>query len=35
MRASLARYEAEEDDFLGHIMVSDDSWVHHFQLETK
>jgi len=31
----LRRYEEGGDDFLSHIVTGDESWVHHFQPETK
>jgi hypothetical protein len=35
LRALLVNYEVEEDNFLGQIMTSDESWVRHFELGTK
>jgi hypothetical protein len=31
----LARYEAEGDDFLTTIVMGDETWIHHFEPETK
>ena len=31
----LARYEAEGDNFLSNIVTGDETWVHHFEPETK
>jgi transposase len=31
----LARYEAEGDDFLSTIVTDDETWIHHFEPETK
>jgi hypothetical protein len=30
-----ARYEAEGDDFLSTIVTDDETWIHHFEPETK
>jgi hypothetical protein len=31
----LARYEAEGDDFLSTVVTGDETWIHHFEPETK
>ena len=31
----LNQYECEDDHFLDHITTSDDTWCHHYELESK